>query len=72
MSPSGEAATRSAAREFPSVLRNPRVHNRVHKNLPAVSIVKSEAQEYSRINTILNFELYFLTQHVKRFRKHLS
>jgi hypothetical protein len=39
LSPSWEAANCAATQELPSILRNPNVHHRVHKNHPLVPIL---------------------------------
>ena len=40
-SPSWETSSSSASQEIPFILRNPTIHQHIHKNLPFVSVLIS-------------------------------
>jgi hypothetical protein len=56
-SPSREANRFAASQEIPSVLRNPKVHYRIHKCPPPVSIL-------SHLNPVHTPTSYFLKVHL--------
>jgi hypothetical protein len=58
-SPSWEANSRSASQEIPRLLRNPKVHYRVHYSPPLFPIL-------ILINTVHTFPLYFSKTHYSR------
>jgi hypothetical protein len=48
--PSSDATTRSAIQEFPNVLRNPKIHYRVHNSLHfSLSCEPDESRSYNFI-----------------------
>jgi hypothetical protein len=58
LSPSWEAASCASTQELPNILRNPKIHYRVHENLPLVPIL-SQIDPFHINHSHLSFLLTF-------------